>query len=82
MDIRERFMAQVEEMGGIIVEAIEENARLRLQLEKADKMAYEIDICVERLILDSRSPVSDARLDYGDPHKYEFRADLNKEIKC
>lgn len=44
----------------------------QIKLRAADGMAKAIDTLVERGILDARSLAADARLDYGDPFKYEY----------
>ncbi len=49
--------------------------RLRIALRNADAMARAVDKLVERGALDARSLVADARLDYGEPWKYEFSGD-------
>ncbi len=49
-----------------------ENARMRLVLRAADKMARVIDDWVKRGLIDARSAAADARLNYGDPFTYEW----------
>ncbi len=44
---------------------------LELKLKDADVLAMIIDISVQRGILNSRSLIADARLDYGEPWKYK-----------
>jgi len=42
------------------------------RLRAADQVMMQIDDFVMRGLLNSRSGIADARLLYGDPHKYEF----------
>ncbi len=49
-----------------------EVGQLQLKLRAADVMAKRVDETVERKALNPRSPIADARLDYGDPGQYEF----------
>lgn len=51
---------------------MDEKERLLLKLRDADILAMTIDVLVERGIINSRSPIADARLNYGEPHEYEF----------
>lgn len=55
-----------------------EKEELELKLKDADIMAMAIDIAVLRHWIDSRSPISDARLNYGEP--YEYKNLTEKEI--
>lgn len=48
-------------------------ATAQLSLCAADAMAEAVDTMIQRRALDSRSLVADARLDYGDPFKYEAK---------
>jgi len=43
-----------------------------LVLRAADKMAKAIDEAIKRGYIDARCAIADARLDYGEPFKYEF----------
>lgn len=45
-----------------------------MKLRAADAMAKVIDVMVEGKQIDERSPLADARLDYGEPYKYEHAA--------
>jgi len=49
-----------------------EVSQLRIKLRAADAMARVADDWVERGIINSRSALADARLDYGDPYTYEY----------
>jgi len=49
-----------------------EAERLRTKLVAADILAATIDQQVQRKTLGSRSAISDARLQYGEPWQYEF----------
>lgn len=55
-----------------------EFTQLELKLIAADILAMTTDVAVQRGILDSRSLIADARLNYGGPWKYEYatREDL------
>ncbi len=44
---------------------------LVIKLRAADKMAMVVDDYVDRKVIDARSAIADARLDYGEPFKYE-----------
>jgi hypothetical protein len=47
-------------------------ANLEIKLIGADIMAMMVDIAVKRGTLDSRSPISDSRNNYGTPWEYLF----------
>jgi hypothetical protein len=47
-------------------------AKLLLKLKDADAMAKEIDRLIGCRQLNSRSKLADIRLDYGQPHEYEW----------
>ncbi len=49
-----------------------ELANLEIKLIGADVMAMMIDVAVRRDLLGERSPIADARLNYGTPWEYEF----------
>lgn len=49
-----------------------ENCRMKIALRAADQMARVIDDWVERGLIEARSAVADARLDYGTPFEYEW----------
>ncbi len=55
---------------------LREIERLTTALQSADVMANAIDELVNRRGMNSRSIVSDARLQYGDPWQYQFYADV------
>jgi hypothetical protein len=47
-------------------------AELEVALIDADNLARVIDEQIRLGQLDARSPIADARLDYGTPHKYKW----------
>jgi hypothetical protein len=46
--------------------------RMAIKLRDSDLMALTIDVYTQRGLLDERSLINDARLDYGNPWEYEF----------
>jgi hypothetical protein len=46
--------------------------KMEIDLIAADEMAKAIDGMIELNALDSRSPVADARLNYGEPGIYKY----------
>ncbi len=85
-----KLRAKTEEAVGIVLCQQTENAKLKAELgdansrlimkeRAADVMAKVADDWVERGLIDSRSALADARLDYGDPYKYSDDA-LMKRI--
>ena len=46
--------------------------RMATKLRDADLMALTIDVYTQRRLLDERSLINDARIDYGSPWEYEF----------
>jgi len=51
---------------------LSELAGLELKLIDADFLAMTTDIAVKRGVIDARSRIADARLNYGEPWKYEY----------
>jgi hypothetical protein len=49
-----------------------EKERFRQKLESADILALTIDVMIQRGIINPRSAIADARLNYGEPNTYEF----------
>jgi len=50
---------------------LSELSQLELKLIDADILALTTDIAVQKGVIGSRSLIADARLDYGEPWKYE-----------
>lgn len=57
-----------------------EKEKLLLKLCDADILAMTIDVMVQRGVINPRCAIADARLNYGEPNKYEF-TDEKKLIK-
>ncbi|MDO8622738.1 MAG: hypothetical protein Q7R52_00670 [archaeon] len=49
-----------------------EKERHLLKLQNADILAMTIDIMVKKGVINARSAIADARLNYGEPNIYEF----------
>ena len=50
--------------------------RMRQSLNTADAMAQAIDRAVRHRLIGSRSAIADARLDFGEPDRYEWTPDV------
>ena len=44
----------------------------KLKLKAAERVMREVDRLVDDKKISSRSQLADARLDYSEPHKYEY----------
>lgn len=72
-ELNEKRLSQQEQAP--IAPKQEGDGELRIKLRAADKMAMVVDDWVRRDLISSRSPLADARLDYGKPDEYEFTKD-------
>ena len=63
-------------MSAILVQDYEEkrieNIKMKLKLKAAERVMREVDRLVDSHRLSSRSQLADARLDYSEPHNYEY----------
>ena len=66
--LRNNFPVKPEDVDFLLLEL----TQLELKLISADILAMTTDVLIKRGVLGSRSLVADARLDYGEPWKYEY----------